>query len=191
LLALSDTGLDGWFVLIKPTNGTEGFLGNLLDEIAVQSTRKCRIVRAAGISLADLVGALHEPPTDIVLLEGLEQWDEEALSSLDLGRSRLARPAPVVILLPPEGIVRLVRHAPNFGSWIGGRIAMPRADEGLMGEQERQAKLGELSNHYRVADADVIRMAEAGELPLEPHFVEWLILLGREDLAWQLGKRES
>jgi hypothetical protein len=191
LLALAETRSDGWFILVQQRDSAGAFLQDLLDEISVQSSRSRRIVQAATMSPDDLVQALEEPSGDVVLVEGLEQWDQEALASLDVGRSRLARAAPVVLLFSAEGLVRFRRLAPNLFSWIGGRVAMAHADEGLMRDPERLARLKDLAEHYQVVDAEVIRMAEAGELPAEPHFAEWLILLGREDLARQLGKRES
>ena len=48
---------------------------------------------------------------------------------------------------------------------------------------ERQQRISSLELHFHISSAEVIARAEAGNLPIEPHFVEWLVLLDRGDLV--------
>jgi hypothetical protein len=52
-----------------------------------------------------------------------------------------------------------------------------------MTSTERQERLADLESHFQISGSEVIAQAEAGTLPPEPHFVEWLVLLGRGDLV--------
>ena len=52
-----------------------------------------------------------------------------------------------------------------------------------MTEEERQERLKELSEHFGLTAEEVVQKAEARELPHEPEFVEWLVLLDRGDLV--------
>jgi hypothetical protein len=48
---------------------------------------------------------------------------------------------------------------------------------------ERRQRISSLESHFQISSAEVIARAEAGRLPTEPHFVEWLVLLDRGDLV--------
>ncbi len=76
----------------------------------------------------------------------------------------------------------MCQYAPNIRGFIGGSIFALGPDEGVMSEGERQRRLRELADHYRLRNEQVLQMAEAGTLPPQPEFVEWLVLLGRGDL---------
>lgn len=52
-----------------------------------------------------------------------------------------------------------------------------------MTEEEIAERLRQLREHYGLTDEDVLSQATQGTLSPEPEFVEWLILLGRGDLA--------
>ena len=51
-----------------------------------------------------------------------------------------------------------------------------------MTEKERESRVSELALHYGTSNVEIVLKAESGELPPEPQFVEWLVLLGRGDL---------
>ncbi len=52
-----------------------------------------------------------------------------------------------------------------------------------LNEAERVARVQELEKHYHLSSDSVIESAKVGTLPPSPHFVEWLVLLGRGDLV--------
>jgi hypothetical protein len=97
-------------------------------------------------------------------------------------RSALERKGPVILWLASEDIANLANFAPNIRSLIGGSIFVVGPDGGIMTETERQQRLKELSEHFGFSGDEAVRKAEARELPHEPEFVEWLVLLGRGDL---------
>ena len=56
-------------------------------------------------------------------------------------------------------------------------------ERGVLTEEERLDRLNELREKYGYSDADVIRMAQDGNLPVDPDFVAWLVFLGKGDLV--------
>lgn len=122
----------------------------------------------------DLEAALRSAPTAVLLWAPVELDAQR----LERGRSRLAHPQPVVAFLRESVARQLASH---MRSWIGAAI-MRWQDEPDV-EVVRSARLAELRTCYGRSDDDVVRLAESGELPPEPHFAEWLVLLGRGSLV--------
>jgi hypothetical protein len=52
----------------------------------------------------------------------------------------------------------------------------------ILTESESQQRLAALQQSTGKTDAEVIRLAEAGQLPRDPEYGEWLVLLDRGDL---------
>ena len=151
--------------------------------MGVQLKAEPRLVDAAGTTLASFRDLLHQPGGDVVVVRGLEAWNDAALAALDINRSAVERPGFVILWLARAHLDRFFRSAPNLASWIGGTIFQVGTDRGWMTEEHRRARLTELSSHYHLKPEDVIQMAANRSLPPDAAFVEWLVLLGREDLV--------
>ena len=107
---------------------------------------------------------------------GAEEW-----ASLDLQRSSLAHEGPVVFLAGHEGFSDLMRVAPNLASWLGGNVVAN--DDGKHAiEDARAHRLGALQSTFKMSNDEVVRAASEGNLPRDPDYAEWLVLLGRGDL---------
>jgi hypothetical protein len=135
------------------------------------------------LDLTKLIELLRQPPDDVVLIRGLENWSDSQLEGLDVARGALTRPGIAILWLPLRGLARLFLRAPNIRSWIGGALFGIDADRGLVSDEERHEQLESLRRHYRLSDDEVVAQAESGSLPPDPEFVEWLILMGRPDLV--------
>ena len=98
-------------------------------------------------------------------------------------RSALERRGPVILLLSPGTFAGLSEFAPNIRSFIGPSIFAASPEGGIMTEKERESRVSELALHYGTSNEEIVLKAESGELPPEPQFVEWLVLLGRGDLV--------
>lgn len=134
----------------------------------------------ATASGAELMAALSDySEDDIVLLTGIERFDQEELERLDLFRNRALHSPRVLIVTTLVGADRLIWHSPNLLSWLGARCMQYDAQEGRMNVDER---LQSLREHFNMSDPEVINLAERGELPNDAAFTEWLILLHRGDL---------
>ncbi|HEX3479083.1 MAG TPA: hypothetical protein VHT91_28865 [Kofleriaceae bacterium] len=134
----------------------------------------------AATSSAELMATLsHYSEDDIILITGIERFDQEQLERLDLFRNRALRSPRVLIVTTPEGADRLSTHSPNLLSWLGAHCLQYDSEEGRMNVDER---LQSLRDHFKMSDSEVIDLAERGALPSDVAFTEWLILLQRGDL---------
>jgi hypothetical protein len=76
----------------------------------------------------------------------------------------------------------MLHNAPNFVSWLGARIYQFQKDAEMLTQTERDRRLKALQENFEMSDQDVIDLAENRQLPSDPEFGEWLILLDRGDL---------
>lgn len=169
-------------VLIPPTD-VQNALDGLRADLSSLLQRETRVLSLENGTFEELRAALHRPSNDIVILVvpidlGAEKW-----SSVDLMRSALERTGPVILWVSANAFAGLSQFAPNIRSFIGPSIFAAGPEGGIMTDQQRNARLEELIGHYGYGNEEIVRKAESKELPPEPHFVEWLVLLGRGDLV--------
>lgn len=173
---------NAWVAVLSPPTDPAAALEQLQTEVRSILQIPTRVIPLEVSTFEALREALHRPSDDAVVLSGGPGLTPEKWSSLDVMRSALERTGPVILWLAPNGIADLTQFAPNIRSFIGAGIFVSGPDGGIMTEAERQARLKELAQNYGLTDEGVVRKAEAKELPTEPEFVEWLVLLGRGDL---------
>lgn len=173
----------GWGVLVVD----EARIGSVARELAEELTfaleqEGAGSVRIFGrlpddLPLLDEIGGLGEG--DIALLPLGAARIEPVTRLLDYGRARLAKGPKGLIVTSEEGVLSIAVGAPNLWSWIGPRVW--GLDPGA-GHLDVEARLGSLREGTGLQDTDVIERGEAGTLPADPVFAEWLVLLGRGDL---------
>lgn len=171
-----------WMAVLMPLLDSQLALDGLQADLSSVLQKPTRTIHVKQNSFEHLRADLHRPSDDIVILVGISDLTANEWSSVDLMRSALERPGPVVLWMSADAFDGLSEFAPNIRSFIGPSIFVVGPDGSLMTEGERLARLLELARHYGQSDEDVIRKAESGTLSLSPHFVEWLVLLGRGDL---------
>jgi hypothetical protein len=176
-------GETGWLAVLAPVTDSTTALDQLQTELQSILQKPARVIQLEPSTFEELREALHQPDDDAVILSGGTGLTQEKWRSLDIMRSALERKGPVILWLATSDVANLTEHAPNIRSFIGASIFLAGPDGGVMTETERQERVTELSQHFRLTGEDVIRKAEAKELPLEPEFVEWLVLMGRGDLV--------
>jgi hypothetical protein len=176
-------GETGWLAVLSPTADSTAALDQLQTELQAILQKPARVIQLEPSTFDELRKALHQPDDDAVILTGGTGLTPEKWRSLDLMRSALERKGPVILWLASDDIANLANFAPNIRSLIGGSIFIAGPDGGVMTEMERQERLKELSEHFGFSGDEAVRKAEARELPHEPEFVEWLVLLGRGDLV--------
>ena len=176
-------GETGWLAVLSPATDSTTTLDQLQAELQSILQTPARVIPLGPSTFEDLREALHQPDDDAVILSGGTGLAPEKWRSLDIMRSALERKGPVILWLASDDIATLANFAPNIRSLIGGSIFVAGPDGGIMTEAERQERLNELSEHFAFSGEEAVRKAEARELPHEPEFVEWLVLLGRGDLV--------
>jgi hypothetical protein len=117
-----------------------------------------------------------------ILLWQFDTWQPEQWQQFDYARSRFSHEKGGILLLTPHSAKQFQTYAPNFASWIGARVYDLQLGWEILTEAESQQRLEALQQFTGKTDVEVIRLAEAGQLPRDPEYGEWLVLLGRGDL---------
>jgi inactivated superfamily I helicase len=149
---------------IETVRGTTGVSANA----AAGPTALVRVVRAAG----------NKP----IVLFGVDRYSQADWRHVDLLRSQLLGSGTKVLLSGPEVIARMENWAPNLASLVGGSSWQLDPDADSLSPQECEARLQALRHAWHQTDAEVVAMAENKQLPPEPDYAEWLVLLGRGEL---------
>ena len=168
--------------MLKPATETDVAFEDFTTDLSAVMGRPTRIIHGLA-SFETLRAALSEPLNDPVLIPDLDQADDNQWRALDINRSGLVREGAVVLWLSASGVVRLCQHAPNLKSFIGGSFLNLVVHREEMTGVELQQRILDLESHFKMSSAEVVILAESGALPVEPHFVEWLVLLDRGDLV--------
>lgn len=176
-------GLYAWFVVLKPAVNVEAALDAFVAEFSAFLGEPVRVLTGIAVRLAKLRSDLTDPATDPVVISDLDQADADFWRALDINRSGLLREGAVILWLSSIGLTGLCEYAPNIRSFVGGSIVYLGVHGDVMTASERQQRISDLESHFGIPSAEVIRRAEAGTLPTEPYYVEWLVLLDRGDLV--------
>lgn len=171
-----------WMAILCPTEDDDSKLTSLKDELAAVLEISARVVTLQKAEFEELVELLHSPAHDAVVLKLNPDWSAEQWSRFDLMRSSFERNGPIVLWLPASAFAMLSEYAPNIRSFVGPSVFIAGSDGGLMSEEDRRDRLTALGQYYGLTDDEIIQKSQSGTLSPEPHFVEWLILLGRGDL---------
>jgi hypothetical protein len=176
-------GAHSWLAILSSGGDPAVACDDLSTELHSFLQLPTRVLPLKGFAFEALLEALHRPEDDAVILLAGADLEPGEWSSLDTMRSALERSGPVVLWMAPDAVTRLTQFAPNIRSFIGTSIFVAGPEPGIMTDSERESRLEELRQHYQISDQEIVRRAEAHELSPEPHFVEWLVLLGRGDLV--------
>jgi len=130
-----------------------------------------------------LVESVQAASNRTVVLSELEGFADSDWQHVDLLRSRLAREGSTILILSSSAASRFAESAPNLSSWLGSTIWRADLDADILSPLETEQRLIALRESAGLGDDEVLARAERGELPGDPEFAEWLILLGRGDLV--------
>lgn len=171
-----------FFVFVAPPDDGRLF-AELQKELEAQSHTALSRIDARKLDAIGLLEELAQRPDAVVLIDGLEQWDDEQFTSLDINRSRLETGAFIIFKGDLSTIARFLDCAPNLRSFVGPEIPMAVPDPSVMTAEQIENRLHQLRSHYQLSDEEVVEQARRGIAPAEPEFAEWLFLLGRNELV--------
>lgn len=171
-----------WVALLTPLIDTEIELDSLRADLSALLERNTRTIALENATFEFLRESLREPADDVVILTAPTDLSPEKWSAIDLMRSALERKGPIIFWLSMAGFACLADSAPNIRSFIGPSVFAVGPDGASLTQEQKNERLNDLSRFYNLTNEAVIHSAEAHALPLNAHFVEWLVLLGRGDL---------
>ena len=171
-----------WMALIVAIDEIESTLEELQDTLEIFN--ECETGTFSGKEGAlNLVQKINQNSEAYILLYDFEDWDSQQWKTFDGCRSHLDQGKKGGFLILTQESTRLMLHnAPNFVSWLGARIYQFQKDAEMLTQTERDRRLNALQENFEMSDQDVINRAENRQLPSDPEFGEWLILLDRGDL---------
>jgi hypothetical protein len=121
--------------------------------------------------------------TEYVVLWNFNCWNNKDWQGLDYIRYELDYGKHGgIMVLSQQSAESMAVYAPNFSSWIGGRIFQLILGSEILTDEECESRLVTLREWKGLSDKEVIEKAEAHQLPSDPEYGEWLILLDRGDL---------
>jgi hypothetical protein len=171
-----------WMVLVVDINDLESTFVDLQDTIEIFS--ECSTVNVSGESGArNLIKKIREASEEYFLLWRLESWDNSEWKIFDALRSRLDRDKKGgTLVISKQANDLMIHNAPNFLSWLGARIYYLQKDAEILSNEECDRRLAALQEWTGKTNDEVIALAENRQLPTDPEYGEWLILLNRGDL---------
>jgi hypothetical protein len=171
-----------WMVLVVDIDDMQSIITDLQDTIEIFS--ECSTATISGKSGARaLINDISEASEEYFLLWELDTWDNNEWKNFDALRSRLDKGNKGGLLVISEQANYLMLHnAPNFVSWLGARIYYLQKDAEILSDEECDRRLAALQEWTGKTNDDVIALAENRQLPTDPEYGEWLILLNRGDL---------
>lgn len=171
-----------WMILVSNIDDIESIVTDLQDTIEIFS--ECSTGNISGESGArKLISQISEASEKYFLLWQLEAWDNNEWKIFDALRSRLDKENKGGLLVISDQANNLMIHnAPNFVSWLGARIYYLQKDAEILSDEECDRRLAALQEWTGKTNDEVIALAENRQLPTDPEYGEWLILLNRGDL---------
>jgi hypothetical protein len=174
-------GRGDWFVLLVPQGQSEAAADALLEEMSVPPEQTVKKVTRP-VDASELARRSQEACNAVLLVSGLEGFSEDEWMHMDLLRSQFQREAAIVLLLDESAAERVQRRAPNLMSWIGSSVWTLAPDAESLSPEERETRLQALRQWANRTDQQILDLAERGQLPADPAYAEWLVLLNRGDL---------
>jgi hypothetical protein len=168
-----------WMVIVVDIIDLESIVTDLQDTIVIFS--ECNTGTVSGESGArDLVKLITEALEEYLLLWQLESWDSNEWKIFDALRSRLDKENKGgLLVISKQANDLMIHNAPNFVSWLGARIYYLQKDAEILSDEECDLRLAALQEWSGQTNEDVIVLAENRQLPTDPEYGEWLILLDR------------
>jgi hypothetical protein len=169
-----------WSVLVTAPEQQHQALTELEESIPIFIDAAIKTI-AVDLRIEVLIQAVRSSE-DYILLWQFDSWQPEQWQQFDYTRSRFSHDKGGILLLTPNSAKQFQTYAPNFASWVGSRVYELQLGLEILTEAESQQRLEALQQFTGKTDLEVIRLAETGQLPTDPEYGEWLVLLGRGDL---------
>jgi len=182
VIDLQPPGETGFCFLIASSSSAD-LARDLQNELASQVSSTFGFIEARSLTAVELAQRLREQTNTVVLIDGFEGWSNDQFASLDVNRSRLETGAFLLFKTDLRTLGRFFEHAPNLRSFIGANLFITTPDPASMSPQEIADRLNQLRTYYGFTDQELLVRARDGSLPAEPHFAEWLVLLGSNEFV--------
>ena len=170
-----------WSVLVTSNLDNSKLAEELEETLTIFTECEVGIISADNV-VDNVVNEIQQASEEYLIIWNFENWDNHHWRKFDQMRSRLIKQRGVVLVLSEKIVNKMFVDAPNLVSWIGACVYEFIEDSEFLTEEERQMRVVELQQWSGYSDAQVLELAESEQLPPDPEYGEWLVLLNREDL---------
>ncbi|MEA5535259.1 hypothetical protein [Crocosphaera sp. XPORK-15E] len=171
-----------WSVIVVPLSEVETVAEELQDLIGIFAECEIELISAKQSHQKMLETIINTSAEYIILFE-FENWHQENWRKLDVFRSHLdQKKKGGILILTINSVKQLLSYSPNFASWLGGRVYRLNIGEEFLNNEQIEKRLKALQIWSGLSDNEVIEIAKNNQLPSDPEYAEWLVLLDREDL---------
>ncbi len=174
-----------WLAIVANNSEHQELIQNLEETLSIFTGYN--VVAISGQEgIKQLNHQIQNVSEEFIIIFGLEYWNQEDWYNFDYFRSRLNQEKHGgILIISPNSAKMMLTYAPNFVSWLGSRVYRIQIGEELLNLEEREKRLESLREWSGLSDIEIITKAEKNQLPSDPEYGEWLLLLNREDLIGQ------
>ncbi|MBP0019220.1 MAG: ABC transporter permease [Cyanobacteria bacterium SBLK] len=170
-----------WSVLIVPSPEIEETVEEVQEGLEIFLEQEIRTISATkGVS--ELIKQIENSSDRYLILWELDFWEAKDWQILDRFRSHLETKQGGVFILSFASAAIMRENAPNLLSWLRSRTYTAAIGAEYLTDEEIKIRLESLSKHLGYSHQEIIELAEQNQLPSDPEYGEWLILLDRGDL---------
>lgn len=171
-----------WMVIVVNPDDMKATIEDLQDTIEIFTECETGVI-SGGYGARELVTQINKALQEYLLLHQFELWEDDEWKTFDALRSHLDKGQKGgLLVLSEESTHSMLHNASNFVSWLGGKIYSFKKDAEMLTEEECDRRLASLQEWSGKTNNEVLTLAENRQLPLDPEYGEWLILLNRGDL---------
>ncbi|MEM9540501.1 MAG: ABC transporter permease [Cyanobacteria bacterium P01_E01_bin.42] len=170
-----------WSVLIVNPEELKETVEDLEDGIDIFIEADTETISGAK-GVHDLIEKVENSSEIYLILWDFELWESIDWQQLDRFRTHLEQQRGGVFVLSFEAVEIMAANAPNLLSWFRSRVYHFLFGAEYLTEEEEKERLQALQEWFKLSNEEVIELAEKHQLPSEPAYAEWLILLNRGDL---------
>lgn len=171
-----------WSAIVINNSDIETIAEELKDLIEIFAECEIELVSAKE-GYQKMLETITKTSSHYIILFDFETWNQEKWQKLDAFRSRFdQKKKGGLLILTLNSAKQLLSYSPNFSSWLGGRVYQLNTEEEFLNNEEIEKRLQALQMWSGLSNNEVIEIAEKRELPSDPEYGEWLVLLDREDL---------
>jgi hypothetical protein len=177
---------NSWMVLVAIPDDIQSTIDELQDSVEIFG--ECETLTISGeYGARNLVKCFKEASQEYFLLHQFESWDSNEWKIFDAFRTQLGTQLDkntngVLAILSEQSSHLMFSNAPHFVSFVGSRLYYLDKDSNVLTPEECEQRLSALQEWSGQTNEDVIALAENRQLPTDPEYGEWLILLDRGDL---------
>ena len=174
---------NSWMVLVTMTDDIKSIIDELQDSVEIFG--ECETVTISGeYGARNLFKCIKDASQEYFLLHQFELWDSNEWKIFDAFRTQLVdkNTNGGLVVLSEQSSHLMFSNAPHFVSFVGSRLYYLDKDSNVLTPEECEHRLSALQDWSGQTNEDVIALAENRQLPTDPEYGEWLILLDRGDL---------